>query len=185
MGVQSVKAAPPLSPLSSDLIGTPAKWKAARPPTARQRLPAGPPHSPQQQSASHRWCARSRGGRSGPPSAGAAAWHCSGMGGPGCTSPGAASASLQGVEGQSSSGRQYLPRAQAESRWVQPGGEQSTQPVGQKPGLFSWEHPYFTKATPVAPSWFPLGNDGKNTNTRPVGGCLLIYPYIIHLAMKT
>lgn len=58
--------------------------------------------------------------------------------------------------------------------------------AGQKSDLFPWEPPYFTKAIPVAPgpSWFPVENDGRNTNTRPRDGCLFIYSHIILLTMK-
>lgn len=122
VGVQSMKATPDPHPPCSGLVCTPAKWESARPPTARNPLPVGPPHSPRRQSASRRQCARSHEGRSCRPSAGAAARHCSGPRGPGPACPWAVSPSLQGEEGQSSepwpagcclrAGWHHLPRAQ-------------------------------------------------------------------------
>lgn len=53
VGVRSMKATPPRHPPCSDLVCTPANWKSARPPTTRNPLPVGPPHSPRRQSASH------------------------------------------------------------------------------------------------------------------------------------
>ena len=113
---------PPQPAMLWSCLHTSQVWKRARPPTARNPPPVGPPHSPRRQSASRRQCAPSREGRSCPPSVGAAARHCSGPPGPRPACPWAVSPSLQGEEGQSSepwpagcclrAGWHPLPRAQ-------------------------------------------------------------------------
>lgn len=110
--------------LCSDLTCPPSRWKGARPPTARQPLPAPWLHSPLRQSASHRQCARSRAGHSGSPNAGAAVWQCSGTGGPGGACPGSGSASLWGVEPSEPWPADHCLRAVREAipPWAQTGG---------------------------------------------------------------